>query len=138
MLKVSAFLDNTCAQYTDAEQAKDRGQAALPRVLGPNQPGIDQPDPIGDADHEAPRASAERERREGPPAAATEDAPSSRDAGRAAAPAARRRPRPQLPDAARRCRPSVQELLDDVLGRPGAAPASTRAPTRSSTSCCGS
>lgn len=45
LLKVSAFLDNLCAQYTTAEQAKDPDRKRCRANLGPNQPGVDTPDP---------------------------------------------------------------------------------------------
>ena len=45
LLKVSAFLDNLCAQYTTAEQARTPERKRCRANLGPNQPGIDTPDP---------------------------------------------------------------------------------------------
>ena len=57
LLKVSAFLDNLCAQYTDAQQAKDPERDRCKAVLGPGRPGIDEPDP-SPAGQAGPRASA--------------------------------------------------------------------------------
>jgi ABC-type transporter Mla subunit MlaD len=45
LLKVSVFLDNACAQYTDAKGAQNEATNYCRAVLGPNQPGINQPDP---------------------------------------------------------------------------------------------
>jgi virulence factor Mce-like protein len=45
MLKVSPFLDKLCADYTDAEQAKDPKRERCIAALGPSRPGIDSPDP---------------------------------------------------------------------------------------------
>jgi hypothetical protein len=58
LLKVSAFLDNLCAQYTDAQQAKSRERDRCKAVLGPGRPGIDEPDPSAAAGQTGPRASA--------------------------------------------------------------------------------
>ena len=49
LLKVSAFLDEECAQYTDAEQAKDPKKDRCLAALGPGRPGIDEPDPSASA-----------------------------------------------------------------------------------------
>jgi virulence factor Mce-like protein len=115
LLKVSAFLDNTCAQYTNAEQAKTEPKQRCRAILGPNQPGIDQPDPTATTPAQR-RRSADRAKRRGGgdrreaapdvPNATTPDTP-SKDA-----PALPKTPEvPTLP-------PSVQDLLDDVLQTP--------------------
>ena len=49
LLKVSAFLDEACAQYTDAEPAKDPKKDRCLAALGPGRPGIDEPDPAASA-----------------------------------------------------------------------------------------
>jgi ABC-type transporter Mla subunit MlaD len=43
LLKVSPFVDNLCAQYTNAEQARDPSRARCISWLGPSRPGIDGP-----------------------------------------------------------------------------------------------
>jgi virulence factor Mce-like protein len=65
LLKVSAFLDELCAQYTDAEQAKDRERDRCLAALGPGRPGIDEPVAASSA---KPARSARATR--APPAAA--------------------------------------------------------------------
>jgi virulence factor Mce-like protein len=60
LLKVSAFLDNNCAQYADVAAARDPDKQYCRAVLGPSQPGIDQPDPTASA---TPVAAAPRQRR---------------------------------------------------------------------------
>jgi ABC-type transporter Mla subunit MlaD len=45
LLKVSLFLDNNCAQYADVKAAKDPAKQYCRAILGPNQVGIDNPDP---------------------------------------------------------------------------------------------
>ena len=60
LLKVSAFLDNTCAPYADAEAAKDPALDKCAAILGPNRPGINQPDP---SKKSARNASVAREAR---------------------------------------------------------------------------
>jgi virulence factor Mce-like protein len=58
ILKVSAFLDSTCANYTDAAQAKaDRSRDRCLAALGPRRPGINEPDPSA-----TPRARADAQR----------------------------------------------------------------------------
>jgi len=60
MLKIAAFLDNVCSNYTDAAQAKESRRDRCAAILGPNRPGINQPDPSpgGGRSAEARRASA--------------------------------------------------------------------------------
>ena len=59
LLKVSAFLDDLCAQYTSAEQARDPKRDRCKAVLGPGRPGIDEPDPSTAAGQAGPaKASA--------------------------------------------------------------------------------
>jgi len=46
ILKVTAFLDSACAFYWDAARAKtDANSERCKATLGPNRPGINQPDP---------------------------------------------------------------------------------------------
>jgi len=46
ILKINAFVDAACAFYWDAERAKTDPQSERCKaVLGPNRPGINQPDP---------------------------------------------------------------------------------------------
>jgi phospholipid/cholesterol/gamma-HCH transport system substrate-binding protein len=45
ILKASAFFDPTCANYTNAQQARQPQYKKCSAALGPNQPGINQPDP---------------------------------------------------------------------------------------------
>ena len=45
LLKVSVFLDYLCANYADAEDAKDPARNRCLAALGPGRPGIDEPDP---------------------------------------------------------------------------------------------
>jgi virulence factor Mce-like protein len=45
VLKVSVIGGGACANYTDAKGAKDPSVKDCPSVLGPSQPGINQPDP---------------------------------------------------------------------------------------------
>jgi virulence factor Mce-like protein len=47
ILKVSAFLDPTCANYANAEQAKSKNLDKCAAILGPRRPGINEPDPSG-------------------------------------------------------------------------------------------
>ncbi len=63
LLKVSAFLDNTCAQYADANAARDPKKQYCRAILGPNQPGIDQPDPSATETRTARRRTRRREER---------------------------------------------------------------------------
>jgi virulence factor Mce-like protein len=113
MLKVSAFLDNTCAQYANAAQAREEARQRCRAILGPNQPGIDQPDPTASA----PTKKAGKGKRRGGRrrSGAADDVPNVSapglpgSAGTPNAPAI-----PTLPGP-------VQDLLDDVLGsKPGA------------------
>ena len=55
ILKVSPFLDNLCAQYTNAAQAKDPARNRCAARLGPSRPGINSPDPTA---RSAPAAAA--------------------------------------------------------------------------------
>lgn len=57
LLKVSVFLDNLCAAFTDATLAKEKARDRCAAVLGPNRPGITSPDPT------ATPATARAERR---------------------------------------------------------------------------
>jgi virulence factor Mce-like protein len=51
ILKVSIFVDNVCAQYTTADEARDDPEKRACRAwLGPNQPGITTGHPTGGQD----------------------------------------------------------------------------------------
>jgi hypothetical protein len=111
LLKVSAFLDNTCAQYTDAAQAKTEAKQRCRATLGPSQPGIDQPDPS--ASKPAARKRSRRARRDRDRTPATQEVPNATtprappvDPGTGA---------PKVPDLPT-LPGDVQELLDDVIG----------------------
>jgi virulence factor Mce-like protein len=58
LLKVSAFLDNLCAAYTDAKLAKEKARDRCVAGLGPARPGITSPDPTATA--RAERRSARK------------------------------------------------------------------------------
>jgi virulence factor Mce-like protein len=106
MLKVSAFLDNPCAQYANAAQAREEARQRCRAKLGPSQPGIDQPDPS------ATKPAKARKRRRG----RRHDEPARPDVPPVTAP---RGPpvdgKPTLPQLPTLPGP-VQDLLDDVLG----------------------
>ncbi|MEA2126613.1 MAG: hypothetical protein QOI80_3395 [Solirubrobacteraceae bacterium] len=70
LLKVSAFLDNNCAQYADVEAARDPDKQYCRATLGPSQPGIDQPDPTATTTRRAARRQVRRHRRGRAPQAA--------------------------------------------------------------------
>jgi len=134
LLKVSAFLDNLCSQYTTAEQARDPERARCRANLGPNQPGINSPDPSatnarkarsGDRDRGRERRG-DRDREKGDDDA-RDDGPGERsEPGRDApsatpTPGADRPTTPSLPGVP----PAVEDLLDDVPDVPdvpGGAP----------------
>jgi virulence factor Mce-like protein len=115
-LKVSAFVDRPCANYTDAAGARDPATSRCRAWLGPNQPGVTSPD------FTAPRPAAARatrraRRRDDPRTSAraphrtpgTPSVPSpGADPPRAQAPL-------QLP-------PALTETLDGLLGRRPATP----------------
>ena len=108
LLKVSAFLDNLCAQYTDAAQAKDPSRKRCRANLGPNQPGVDTPDPT--ASGAAERSARKKSRKRG------DDA----DAEATATPEAREERRDgggggSAPAPPTQLTPQIQQLLDDVL-----------------------
>ena len=114
LLKVSAFLDNPCAQYTSAEQARAPEKQRCRAILGPNQPGIDQPDPTATQPTRSRstknrRGGRERERvaPDDIPNVTTPDRPRSGNDGR-----------PKLPDTPKlpSLPPAIQDLLDDTLG----------------------
>jgi hypothetical protein len=109
MLKVSAFFDPNCANYADVAAAKDPAKQYCRAILGPNQPGIDQPDPT------APPAGkrARKQRAEKDPAAQQQREDEALGNG-----PAQPSDTPQLPGL---LPGAVQDLLDDVLGaaKPG-------------------
>jgi virulence factor Mce-like protein len=104
ILKVSAFLDRTCADWTTAALAREPARARCHAWLGPTQPGVNAPDPTVTQTTTASRSAA------GYPDAvrlaqeALTDAPAT---GAADAPAAGG---PAQPSA-----PSVRDLLDYLL-----------------------
>jgi virulence factor Mce-like protein len=110
LLKVSAFLDNLCAQYTNAEQAKDPARKRCRANLGPSQPGVDQADPTATKKPAKRRRKGKKDRDEQAPQAAPQ-VPGAEvpGAGGPAVPTA-----PDLPGP-------VQQLLDQMLNgaRPG-------------------
>jgi ABC-type transporter Mla subunit MlaD len=69
LLKVSAFLDYTCANYADVAAAKDPAKQYCRATLGPSQPGIDQPDPTATTQTKRARRRARREAERTPAAA---------------------------------------------------------------------
>jgi ABC-type transporter Mla subunit MlaD len=111
LLKVSLFLDNPCAQYTSAEQAKtDPVKERCRAWLGNNQPGITVPDPSATAQAEK-KTTRTRTKRD-------KDADGKDDrTGQAVAPEASATPAPQqdaplpgvdVPD-------DVQDLIDKIV-----------------------
>jgi ABC-type transporter Mla subunit MlaD len=108
LLKVSLFLDNPCAQYTSAEQAKtDPAKEHCRAWLGPNQPGITTPDPTatgGTTKASTKRKDRDRDGRDDDTGAPMPDAPTSGSAGDPSSPL----PGVKVPD-------EVRQLLDDVL-----------------------
>jgi ABC-type transporter Mla subunit MlaD len=116
LLKVSAFLDPNCANYTDAAGARNPERQYCRAILGPSQPGIDQPDPTsrpGPPDRAKKRAGrrdddAAAQQREDE-ALGNGPASSGGNGGGGSAPQSQQ----VLPGP-------VQDLLDDVLpsGRP--------------------
>ena len=105
LLKVSAFLDNNCAQYADVAAAKDPAKQYCRATLGPSQPGIDQPDPSAPAKR--------RKARRGEPEATATPAPTA-ESRPESGPEKPSRPLPDL-----NLPPAVQQLLDDLVeGKP--------------------
>jgi hypothetical protein len=110
LLKVSVFLDYLCANYADAEKAKDKALDRCAALLGPNRPGINQPDPTATpTTRKRSRADAKPETERAPPSPAATEAPAA-----PAPEAPKQAPAPpvRLPEA-------IQKLLDDLL--PGGA-----------------
>jgi ABC-type transporter Mla subunit MlaD len=60
VLKVSAFLDPTCANYTNAEQGKNPATHKCLAALGPHRPAINEPDPSPTGPRAAARARRDR------------------------------------------------------------------------------
>jgi virulence factor Mce-like protein len=113
MLKVSAFLDSNCANYTDAATARDPAKQYCRAILGPNQPGIDQPDPTAKPPTARSKKSTDRESSE-----AAAEATEREDAALGNGPAAQD---PGASGAAPGVFPGgVQDLLDDLLSGAGA------------------
>jgi virulence factor Mce-like protein len=116
LLKVSVFLDNNCAQYANAAQASDPAREYCHAWLGPNQIGINQPDPT-----KSPATAKARKKQ-------------TRKAGREerARPQATATPTPTATPEKRRDSPvdavedrlpaDVQKLLEEILPDLGGAP----------------
>ena len=119
LLKVSLFVDNACAQYTDAEQAKtDPNKVRCRAWLGGNQPGITTPDPTATAEQpqrRAKRQAADRDRdRDGRDDTTGEPVPDTPTEG------SNDRPNEPLPGV--KVPDEVKDLLDGILPgltRPG-------------------
>jgi hypothetical protein len=109
LLKVSAFLDNNCAQYADVAAARDPNKQYCRAILGPNQPGIDQPDPTqgGNDDRMRIEPDGDGNRRDGGPGASGGEPPAS-VLPDVTVPPESGVPAPQAP-------PSVLEPLDDIV-----------------------
>ena len=120
LLKVSAFLDNDCAQYATAETARREDRQYCRAILGPSQPGIDQPDPTAAPQArrrktEANKPRKRKARREAPKGDGRRDAQPERGGSNDGKPAL-----PNLPDIP--LPPQVQKLLDDLGGVTGNTP----------------
>jgi virulence factor Mce-like protein len=115
LLKVSVFLDNACAQYTSAEQAQNEDIAYCRAWLGPNQPGINQPDPTKSATvkarkrKQAGKDSEDSKRTDGAPTTQDGGTPETGD-GAGGGPLGE--PVPE----------EVQQLLDKLLPQLGQTP----------------
>jgi hypothetical protein len=117
LLKVSAFLDNLCAQYTDAEQAKDPARKRCDTSLGPNRPGITSPDPTkGGAT--ADRTTTARDREPAPDVApeqgGTQPAPEPSPGKGPLGDIEDILPDLPLPDPSEPLPPEVQQLLEEL------------------------
>ena len=113
LLKVSAFLDPNCANYTDAAGARNPDRQYCRAVLGPNQPGIDQPDPTARPDRK--RAAKRTGKKKDDDEAAREREDEALGNGPAEQPGSSAKPEvPQVLGP-------VQDLLEDLLkpGQPG-------------------
>ena len=88
MVRAAVHTDK-CSPYADAKRAKDPDQAECRAWLGPNQPGVNAPDPSGARRRPAPAAKRERG---GPPPRPAGRAPRAR-----AAPPPRPAPAPPAP-----------------------------------------
>jgi ABC-type transporter Mla subunit MlaD len=139
MLKVSAFFDSLCANYTDAQQARDPARNRCAAILGPRRPGINEPDPSPpehSGGRRAVREAADREVLEGAQRAAgtaPQGGPAAGGGGGGDAPRGGsiadaldsllggRVPEVRLPDAGLPAEPlggqSREGLLDYLLGR---------------------
>jgi len=109
MLKVAAFADSACAFYWDAARAKTDAQSArCAAILGPNRPGINQPDPTDTGTAKARAKRRAKGDRDATPAATPAPAPA------AAAPKPAATPTPATTDG----------FLGDLIGGllPGVIP----------------
>jgi virulence factor Mce-like protein len=120
LLKVSAFLDNLCAAYTNAQLAKERMQERERCVaaLGPARPGITSPDPTATPQRQA-RRKTRSER--APQRRAPDRAPETRAPDRQPAAPAPAKPAPASPLR------ELEQLLDGLL--PGGSPKLPSLPT---------
>jgi virulence factor Mce-like protein len=114
MLKVSAFLDNNCANYTNAETARQPDRQYCRAILGKSQPGIDQPDPTAT---KPPTARSKRSRGDKDDEAAGAEATERENEALGNGPAAPSQPGAQAPGSL--LPGAVQDLLDDVLPNAG-------------------
>ena len=107
MVRTAVHTDK-CSPYADAARGKDPDLAECRAWLGPNQPGVNTPDPSGA--RTAAKPTAKKRRKAAPRRGRRRDA--------AAAPPADRTPAPKSPAgrARSRRRAELQQLLDDLLG----------------------
>jgi virulence factor Mce-like protein len=103
ILKVAAFLDYQCARFINATDAKDKANDKCAALLGPNRPGINQPDPTATAPAKA------RTKSKGKPA----PAPAAKSPATAAPAPQRTGPKKDIPKV--QLPPEVQKLLDELL-----------------------
>jgi ABC-type transporter Mla subunit MlaD len=115
LLKVSVFLDNHCAQYTNAEQAKNPDLEYCRAWLGNNQPGINAPDPTKKAVAKLNRKKADRDDRSGDAGA---EQPG--DAGREPPAGIEGLPGLALPGT--EIPPEIQQILENLLPQLGPVP----------------
>lgn len=116
MVRAAVHTDK-CSPYADAERAKDPDLTECRAWLGPNQPGVNSPDPSPPA-RTAAAPAAEKRRRP------SRRAPAPQESGPGV-------PAPRAPGAGRGERPAdgLQRLLDGLLGNepvdpgPGETPA---------------
>lgn len=113
MVRAAVHTDK-CSPYADAERAKDPDQADCRAWLGPNQPGVNSPDP---SDVKGAAAPAAGKRRSSPPRRGVRRGA----AGATPAPGA---PTPKAPAGGRGEGPAdeLRRLLDGLLGKGPVSP----------------